>query len=230
MTAWAAILLVLALSAVIVGVRIMRSADAGRRNIEEGALADFGGLLLTEHSLVERIGSRTVRHPRAGLSARVVIKSAVNNRVTAPRVLLLGVLALAVKKKHYETEAHLVIEGPELEITRAESLRRNPTAGEAAREFAALLNGTGRTSTSVIGAARETVGEPERFDVALLESGVDQVAVVRAVRQVVRGLGLLDAKELVTGTPSILLQQVSAGQAAAAKERLEHAGATVELL
>ncbi|MFJ7216495.1 ribosomal protein L7/L12 [Amycolatopsis sp. NPDC098790] len=60
--------------------------------------------------------------------------------------------------------------------------------------------------------------------------GGHQVEVVRAVRHLMRGIGLIDAKELVTGAPSILLEQVPAPEAEAAREKLEDAGATVELL
>ncbi|MFG1639890.1 ribosomal protein L7/L12 [Amycolatopsis sp. NPDC049252] len=77
-------------------------------------------------------------------------------------MLFLGVLALAARKKEYDGEVLLIIEGPETAIIRAASLRKN-------------------------------------------------------------------AKELVTGTPSILLQQVPAERAEAARRELESAGATVEL-
>ncbi len=168
--------------------------------------------------------------PLHGLSARVETRYGRNDRVTVPRVLFLGVLALAARKQEYDGEVLLIVEGPETAIIRAVSLRKNPRAMREAREFADLLNeraGTGpRPAKAKNG--RHSNGST-RLDVALVDAGSRQVEVVRAVRRLVRGLGVVDAKELVTGTPSILLQQVPAEQAEAAQRALESAGATVEL-
>jgi ribosomal protein L7/L12 len=188
------------------------------------------GLRLTEAVLIETAGVSVLRHPLHGLSARVETRYGRNDRVTVPRVLFLGVVALAARKKEYDGEVLLIIEGPETAIIRAASLRKNPRAMREAREFADLLNEracTGPRPTRTKN-DRHSSGST-RLDVALVDAGGQQVEVVRAVRRVVRGLGVVDAKELVTGTPSILLQQVPAEQAKAARRELESAGATVEL-
>ncbi|WP_290059058.1 ribosomal protein L7/L12 [Amycolatopsis solani] len=224
MSPWAVVVILFAIFAGAVGVKVMRSATLAGADLDEGVIAAFAGLRLTETAVVEGTGDRALHHSAAGLSARVEIRSAEYHRVTVPRVLLLGLLALAVKKKGYESEAHLVVEGPGTTIERAVSLRKHPNGAAEAQEFAEALNQLdGRP------AARPADGR-ERFDVALLDAGASQVEVVRAVRRLVRGIGLLDAKELVTGAPSILLEQVPERQAEAARDELEKAGAAVELL
>ena len=230
MSPWAVVVLLLAILAGAVGWRVMRSATVAHEDLADGVIAIFEGLRLTDTAVVEGSGDRALHHSLAGLSARVEIRSARNSHVTIPRVLFLGILALAVKKERYDTEAHVVIEGPGTKLERAVSLRKHPDGAEAAREFAARLNQLSTHPGSDHHARIRPWGGQERFDVALLDPGARQVEVVRAVRQLVRGLGLIDAKELVTGTPSILLEQVSAPEAEAARERLEDAGATVELL
>ncbi|WP_439383201.1 ribosomal protein L7/L12 [Amycolatopsis lexingtonensis] len=222
MSPWAVVVLLLAIIAGAVGVKVMRSATLAGADLEEGVIAVFEGLRLTRTAVVEGTGDRAVHHPVAGLSARVEIRSAEHSRVTVPRVLLLGLLALAVKKRAYESEAHLVVEGPGTTLERALSLRTHPDGAAAAQEFAERLNH--------LDAAPARAHSRDRFDVALLDAGAHQVEVVRAVRRLVRGIGLLDAKELVTGAPSILLAQVPGSQAEAAREELEKAGAAVELL
>ncbi|MFA0778205.1 MAG: hypothetical protein PVTTEEND_001919 [Candidatus Fervidibacter sp.] len=51
----------------------------------------------------------------------------------------------------------------------------------------------------------------------------------KAVREVVPGLGLKEAKELVESVPSVLRDGVSKEEAQAIKEKLEAVGATVEI-
>jgi len=230
MSPWAVVVLLLAVVVGAVGWKVMRSATTAHEDLTHGVIAIFGGLRLTETAVVEGAGDRALRHSLTGLSARVEIRSARNSHVTVPRVLFLGILALAVKKERYDTEAHVVIEGPGTKLERAVNLRRHPDGAEVAREFAAQLNRFSAHPGSDHRARNRPWGGQERFDVALLDPGARQVEVVREVRQLVRGIGLIDAKELVTGTPSILLQQVTAPEAEAARERLEDVGATVELL
>ncbi|MDB4294258.1 50S ribosomal protein L7/L12, partial [Akkermansiaceae bacterium] len=76
------------------------------------------------------------------------------------------------------------------------------------------------------GAAAE---EKTDFDVFLAEAGGNKIAVIKAVREVASGLGLADAKKLVESAPVAVLEGASKDDAAAAKEKLEAAGAKVEL-
>ncbi len=78
-------------------------------------------------------------------------------------------------------------------------------------------------------AAAEPEEEKTEFDVVLAEAGGNKIAVIKAVREVKTGLGLVDAKKLVEGTPATILEGVSKDEAEAAKKKLEEAGAKVEV-
>ena len=78
-------------------------------------------------------------------------------------------------------------------------------------------------------AAAEAVEEKTEFDVVLTEIGANKIAVIKAVREVAPGLGLADAKKLVESAPAKILEAVGKDAAAAAKKKLEEAGAKIEL-
>ncbi len=78
-------------------------------------------------------------------------------------------------------------------------------------------------------APAEAAEEKTEFDVVLAEAGANKIAVIKAVREVKTGLGLVDAKKLVEGTPATILEGVSKDEAEAAKKKLEEAGAKVEV-
>ena len=78
-------------------------------------------------------------------------------------------------------------------------------------------------------AAAEAVEEKTEFDVVLAEIGANKIAVIKAVREVAPGLGLADAKKLVESAPAKILEAVGKDAAAAAKKKLEEAGAKIEL-
>jgi len=72
--------------------------------------------------------------------------------------------------------------------------------------------------------------EKTEFDVVL--TGFDaakKVAIIKAVREVVPGLGLKDAKDMVEGAPKTLKEGASKEEAEAMKKKLVDAGATVEI-
>jgi large subunit ribosomal protein L7/L12 len=71
--------------------------------------------------------------------------------------------------------------------------------------------------------------EQDEFDVVLEAAGEKKIQVIKVVREVVSGLGLKEAKELVEGAPKPVLEKVAKEAADAAKEKLEGAGATVSL-
>jgi len=77
--------------------------------------------------------------------------------------------------------------------------------------------------------AAEAVEEKTEFDVVLTEIGANKIAVIKAVREVAPGLGLADAKKLVESAPAKILEAVGKDAAAAAKKKLEEAGAKIEL-
>ena len=69
----------------------------------------------------------------------------------------------------------------------------------------------------------------DEFDVILESAGEKRVQVIKAVRELVSGLGLKEAKELVEAAPKAVLEKVAKDAAEKAKEVLEAAGATVSL-
>ena len=72
--------------------------------------------------------------------------------------------------------------------------------------------------------------EKTEFDVVL--TGFDaakKVAIIKAVREVVPGLGLKEAKDIVEGAPKTLKEAASKEDAEAIKKKLTEAGATVEI-
>jgi large subunit ribosomal protein L7/L12 len=79
------------------------------------------------------------------------------------------------------------------------------------------------------GAAVEAVEEQDEFDVVLESAGEKKIQVIKVVREVVSGLGLKEAKELVEAAPKPVLEKVAKEAAEAAKEKLEAAGAKISL-
>ena len=77
------------------------------------------------------------------------------------------------------------------------------------------------------GAPAEAVEEQSEFDVILEGAGDKKIGVIKVVREIVSGLGLKEAKDLVDGAPKPLLEKVAKEAAEEAKAKLEAAGATV---
>ena len=75
------------------------------------------------------------------------------------------------------------------------------------------------------GAAAE---EKTEFDVVLKEVGSSKINVIKEVRAIT-GLGLKEAKELVEAAPKEIKEGVAKAEADEIKEKLEKAGATVEV-
>ncbi|MCC7128234.1 MAG: 50S ribosomal protein L7/L12 [Microbacteriaceae bacterium] len=78
------------------------------------------------------------------------------------------------------------------------------------------------------GAAAEEAEEKDSFDVMLDASGDKKIQVIKEVRALT-SLGLGEAKALVDGAPSKVLEGVNKETAEKAKAQLEEAGATVTL-
>ena len=75
--------------------------------------------------------------------------------------------------------------------------------------------------------AAEAAEEQTEFDVILEGAGEKKIGVIKVVREIVSGLGLKEAKDLVDGAPKALLEKATKEAAEAAKAKLEAAGATV---
>ena len=77
------------------------------------------------------------------------------------------------------------------------------------------------------GAAAEAAEEQSEFDVILEGAGDKKIGVIKVVREIVSGLGLKEAKDLVDSAPKPLLEKVNKEAADDAKAKLEAAGASV---
>ena len=79
------------------------------------------------------------------------------------------------------------------------------------------------------GAAAEAPEEKDEFNVVLEAAGDKKIQVIKVVRELVSGLGLKEAKDLVESAPKAVLEKVTKEAADKAKEALEAAGATVSV-
>ena len=77
-------------------------------------------------------------------------------------------------------------------------------------------------------AAAEEEEEKTEFDVVLKEIGPKKINVIKEVRALTT-LGLKEAKEVVDGAPSTILEAVNKEAAEEAKAKLEEVGAVVEI-
>ncbi|MBI3620140.1 50S ribosomal protein L7/L12 [Candidatus Roizmanbacteria bacterium] len=71
--------------------------------------------------------------------------------------------------------------------------------------------------------------EKTTFTVVLSATGDKKLGVIKAVREILPNLGLMDAKKLVESAPKNLLTDVKKDQADEAKKKIEAAGGKVEL-
>jgi len=71
--------------------------------------------------------------------------------------------------------------------------------------------------------------EKAEYKVTLQEGGPEKIKTIKALRQVVAGLNLTDAKKLVEGVPSIIAESAPKDDAQKIKETLEAVGAKVQL-
>ena len=79
------------------------------------------------------------------------------------------------------------------------------------------------------GAAAAPAEEQTEFDVILVDAGTEKIKVIKAVREVVAGLGLKEAKEFVESAPKALKEAVSKEEAEKIKAQFAEVGAKVEI-
>ncbi len=72
------------------------------------------------------------------------------------------------------------------------------------------------------------VEEQTEFDVILKAAGANKIAVIKEVRAIT-GLGLKEAKDLVDGAPNAVKSAIPKDEAEQIKNKLQEAGADVEL-
>ncbi|TFV58218.1 50S ribosomal protein L7/L12 [Mycobacterium sp. PS03-16] len=78
-------------------------------------------------------------------------------------------------------------------------------------------------------APAEAAEEQTEFDVILESAGDKKIGVIKVVREIVSGLGLKEAKDLVDSAPKPILEKAPKEAADDAKAKLEAAGATVSV-
>ncbi len=71
--------------------------------------------------------------------------------------------------------------------------------------------------------------EKTAFDVILKEVGTNKISVIRAVRELT-SLGLKESKDLVESAPKPVREGITKDEAAVAKQKLEAAGATADII
>jgi large subunit ribosomal protein L7/L12 len=79
------------------------------------------------------------------------------------------------------------------------------------------------------GAAAPGAEAKTEFDVILTAAGDKKINVIKVVREVVPGLGLKEAKDLVEGAPKPVKTAITKEEAEAIKAKLEEQGAKVEI-
>ena len=79
------------------------------------------------------------------------------------------------------------------------------------------------------GAAPAAAEEKTEFDIILKDAGSQKIPVIKAIREIVSGLGLKEAKDLAESAPAAVKKGATKEEAAEAKKKLEEVGATVEI-
>ncbi len=79
------------------------------------------------------------------------------------------------------------------------------------------------------GAAAAAEEEKTEFDVILKDAGAEKIKVIKVVREVVAGLGLKEAKEIVEAAPKTLKEGASKDEAEKIKAKFAEVGAVIEI-
>ena len=108
-----------------------------------------------------------------------------------------------------------------LEVSSLVKMMEEKFGVTAAMPMMAAMPGAG-------GGAAAAVEEKTEFDVVLTSAGDKKINVIKVVRELT-GLGLKEAKDLVDGAPKPVKEKVSKEEASSVKQKLEEAGAAVEI-
>ncbi|MEU6266516.1 50S ribosomal protein L7/L12 [Saccharopolyspora shandongensis] len=104
---------------------------------------------------------------------------------------------------------------------------------EFVKQFEETFDVTAAAPAAIVagpaGAAAPAAEEQDEFDVILEGAGEKKIQVIKVVREIVSGLGLKEAKELVEGAPKPILEKVEKEKAEEVKAKLEEAGASVSV-
>ena len=100
------------------------------------------------------------------------------------------------------------------------------------KELEEVFGVSAAAPVAVAGAAApvaEAAEEKTEFDVILTDVGDKKINVIKVVREVISGLGLKEAKDLVEAAPKAIKEGVSKDVAEEIKKKFEDVGAKVEI-
>ena len=100
---------------------------------------------------------------------------------------------------------------------------------EALKEKFGVTGAIAVAGGAAAGAAAAPAEEQTEFDAVLVDAGSEKIKVIKAVREVVAGLGLKEAKEFVESVPKALKEGVSKEEAEKVKAQFAEVGAKVEI-
>ena len=100
---------------------------------------------------------------------------------------------------------------------------------EALKEKFGVTGAIAVAGGAAAGAAAAPAEEQTEFDAILVDAGSEKIKVIKAVREVVAGLGLKEAKEFVESAPKALKEGVSKEEAEKVKAMFAEVGAKVEI-
>lgn len=116
-----------------------------------------------------------------------------------------------------------------LEVAELSKALQDHWGVSAAAPVAMAMPGGAAAAGGAGGAAAPAAEEQTEFDVILKEAGAQKIPVIKVVRELVAGLGLKEAKDLVESAPQAIKKGVTKEEAAEAKKKLEEVGASVEV-
>ncbi|MBR0408197.1 MAG: 50S ribosomal protein L7/L12 [Clostridia bacterium] len=100
---------------------------------------------------------------------------------------------------------------------------------EALKEKFGVTGAIAVAGGAAAGAAAAPAEEQTEFDAILVDAGSEKIKVIKAVREVVAGLGLKEAKDFVESLPKALKEGVSKEEAEKVKAQFAEVGAKVEV-
>ena len=100
---------------------------------------------------------------------------------------------------------------------------------EALKEKFGVTGAIAVAGGAAAGDAAAPAEEQTEFDAILVDAGSEKIKVIKAVREVVAGLGLKEAKDFVESLPKALKEGVSKEEAEKVKAQFAEVGAKVEI-
>ena len=100
---------------------------------------------------------------------------------------------------------------------------------EALKEKFGVTGAIAVAGGAAAGAAAAPAEEQTEFDAMLVDAGSEKIKVIKAVREIVSGLGLKEAKEFVESLPKTIKEGVPKEEAEKVKSMFAEVGAKVEI-